>query len=146
MRARELSAGEHGRTFALVFDAGDEVVGELTGWCGSEGVTAAKFTGVGAFSEVTVAWFDWEAKAYRDIPIDEQVELLSMIGDIAEQDGEPALHAHVVLGTRDGYARGGHLRTGRVRPTLELVVDEVPAHLRKRHDPRTGLALIDLSA
>jgi hypothetical protein len=30
----------------------------------------------------------------------------------------------------------------RVRPTLDLVVDEVPAHLRKRHDSKSGLALI----
>jgi uncharacterized protein len=146
MKARELSSGEHGRTFALVFDAGDEVVEQLSGWCRSEGITAARLTGVGAFSEVTVAWFDWEAREYRDIPINEQVELLSIVGDVAEQDGEPALHAHVVLGTREGLARGGHLRRGRVRPTLELVLDEVPAHLRKRPDAESGLALIDLSA
>jgi uncharacterized protein len=49
-----------------------------------------------------------------------------------------------VLGTRDGTTRGGHLIEGYVRPTLELIVDEVPAHLRRRYDPDTGLALIAL--
>ena len=39
---------------------------------------------------------------------------------------------------------GGHLIAGHVRPTLELVVDEVPAHLRRRYDPESGLALINL--
>ncbi len=146
MRARRLSEGPHGRTFALVFDHGDEALAELTDWCEAEGVTAARLTGVGAFSAATVAWFDWEAKEYRDIPVDEQVELLALNGDVAEQDGSPAIHIHVVLGRRDGTTRGGHLRAATVRPTLELVLDEVPARLRKRHDEESGLALIDLGA
>lgn len=146
MKARLLSEGPSGRTFALVFDRGDEAFGEITRWCKEEGVTAARLTGVGAFAEATVAWFDWEAKEYRDIPVEEQVELLALNGDVAEQDGDPAVHAHVVLGRSDGSTRGGHLRAATVRPTLELIVDEVPDHLRKRHDPESGLALIDLGA
>jgi predicted DNA-binding protein with PD1-like motif len=145
MKARQVSA-DGGRTFVLVFDPGDEVVEELTRWCSEHGVTAARFTGVGGFSDATVAWFDPEAHEYRPIPVTEQVELLSLNGDVAEQDGKPAPHAHAVLGRRDGSAAGGHLLAGHVRPTLELVVDEVPAHLRKRRDPQTGLALIALDA
>ncbi len=45
---------------------------------------------------------------------------------------------------RDGSTVGGHLLEGHVRPTLELTLIEPPAHLRKRKDPETGLALIDL--
>lgn len=143
MKARELAANAEGKTHLLVFDAGDEAMEVLERWCRSQGIAAASFRGVGAFSEAVVAWFDPQSHEYRDIPVPEQVELLSMIGDVAEQDGEPAVHAHVVLGASDGLARGGHLRSGRVRPTLELVVDEAPGHLRKRFDPRSGLPLID---
>jgi predicted DNA-binding protein with PD1-like motif len=132
------------KTFALVFESGDEVIEQLTGWCQERGITAARLTGVGAFSEATIAWFDCEAREFREIPVTEQVELLALSGDVAEQDGMPAIHVHVVLGTRDGSARGGHLTAARVRPTLELVVDEVLAHLRKRPDPKSGLALIAL--
>jgi predicted DNA-binding protein with PD1-like motif len=127
-----------------VLESGDEVVEQLTGWCREQGVTAARLTGVGAFSEATIAWFDWEEREFREIPVTEQVELLALSGDVAEREGQPAIHVHVVLGTRDGTARGGHLMAVRVRPTLELVVDEVPAHLRKRHDTKSGLALIAL--
>jgi predicted DNA-binding protein with PD1-like motif len=143
MKARRLVSSFEGTTHLLVFEAGDEVMEVLEGWCRSEGIGAASFRGVGAFSKAVVAWFDPEAREYRDIPVAEQVELLSMIGDVAEQDGEPAVHAHVVLGTSDGFARGGHLRRGQVRPTLELIVDEAPGHLRKRFDPASGLPLID---
>jgi predicted DNA-binding protein with PD1-like motif len=56
------------------------------------------------------------------------------------------VHAHVVVGTRDGSARGGHLLEGHVRPTLELLVEEAPAELRKTYDRQSGLALIDPGA
>jgi uncharacterized protein len=144
MQARELTANGETATFALIFDCGDEVVQELTDWCQAKGVTAARFTGVGALSRAVVAWFDWEARGYRKIPVDEQVELLGLNGDVAEQDGQATIHAHVVMGRRDGSACGGHLVEAHVRPTLELILDTVPSHLRKRHDRDSGLALIAL--
>ena len=142
MRCKELSRGKHGRTLVLVFAAGDEVMETLGSWCRDEGVGAARFTAIGAMSDAVLGWFDWETKQYREIPIDEQVEVLTLAGDVALENGEPAVHAHVVVGTGDGTARGGHLLRGHVRPTLELVLDEAPAHLRKRHDEMSGLALI----
>jgi len=82
----------------------------------------------------------------RRIPVDEQCEVLSLIGDIASGDDGPSLHAHVVLGLADGTTRGGHLLEGRVFPTLEVVVTETPAELRKVARPELGIALIDLPA
>jgi len=75
--------------------------------------------------------------------IQEQVEVLSLIGDIALDDGEPKVHAHVVVGKSDGTAHGGHVLEAHVRPTLEVVLTESPRHLRKRFDPESCLALID---
>lgn len=142
MQWRELSRGEHGRSVVLVFTTGDEVMESLPGWCREQRVTPAHFTAIGALSDVTLGWFDWEEKTYREIPLEEQVEVLSLAGDVALQDDQPAVHAHIVVGRSDGSAHGGHLLRAHVRPTLELVLDEVPVHLRKRHDPESGLALI----
>jgi hypothetical protein len=93
---------------------------------------------------VTLGYFELEKRDYKRIPIDEQVEVVSLVGNIARGDDGPKLHAHVVVGKRDGAAFGGHLIDARVRPTLEVVLVETPAHLRRRSDPATGLALIDL--
>ncbi len=131
------------RTFALVFDKGDEVLAELEKFARDHGITAARFTAIGAFSAVKLGYFDRERREYLEIPLEEQVEALSLLGDIAEQDSEPKVHAHVVVGLRDGGTRGGHLLEAHVWPTLELILDESPAHLRKRSDAATGLALID---
>jgi predicted DNA-binding protein with PD1-like motif len=142
MQWRELSKGTHGRTVVLVFAHGDEVMDGLREWCGEQGIGAARFTAIGAFSDAALGWFDWQAKEYREIAVDEQVEVLALSGDVALEDGAPAVHAHVVLGRSDAGTLGGHLLRGHVRPTLELVLDEAPAHLRKQHDPESGLALI----
>jgi predicted DNA-binding protein with PD1-like motif len=135
------------KTFALVFDKGDEVVGELTAFAKGERVRAAHFTAIGAFSEVTLGYFDRGRKDYKRMAIGEQVEVLSLIGDVALDDkGAPKVHAHVVVGLSDSQTRGGHLLSARVWPTLEVILVESPAYLRKRHDPDTGLALIDPAA
>jgi uncharacterized protein len=143
MRAKLLNdQGE--KTFALIFDKGDEVVSGLTAFAKERGVAAGHFTAIGAFSQVTLGYFDGELKDYVKIPVREQVEVLSLIGDIALDGGEPKLHAHVVIGKRDGTAHGGHLVDARVWPTLEVILEESPRHLRRTLDPETGLALIDL--
>jgi predicted DNA-binding protein with PD1-like motif len=138
-------AGE--RTYVLVLDPGEEVFRTIAAFAGEERLSAASLAALGAFAEATVGWFDPEAKSYRKIPIAQQCEVLSALGDVAlGDDGEPSLHMHVVLGFSDGSTRGGHLLEGMVRPTLEVTLTETPAHLRRKQRPQLGLALIDLSA
>ena len=134
------------RTWALIFDKGDEPVAGLTAFAKAQNLGAAHFTAIGAFSDVTLGYFDRAKRDYKKIPLHEQVEVLSLLGDVALDKGEPKVHAHVVVGRADGEARGGHLLEAHVWPTLEVVLVESPRHLRKRHDPETGLALIDPSA
>ena len=70
-------------------------------------------------------YFDWEKKEYLKRPVKEQVEVASLIGDVAEDPaGAPTLHIHIVVGTRDGSAKAGHLGEAHVRPTLEVIVTE----------------------
>jgi predicted DNA-binding protein with PD1-like motif len=144
MRSKMLNAGPE-RTYALIFDKGDEPVSLISAFAKEHKIGAARLSAIGAFSEVVLGYFDWEKKEYKKIPIREQVEVLSLLGDIAlGENGEPKLHAHVVLGKRDGSAHGGHLLEGRVRPTLEVLLIQSPAALQKVHDPETGLALIHI--
>ena len=136
---------EHGglRTMVLVLSTGDEAMAALTDFATSQRLRAAQFTAIGACSRTVVAYFDWATKQYQKIAIDEQVEVLSLAGDITLDDDTPKVHAHMVVGKRDGTAHGGHLAEAHVRPTLEIVLTETPAHLRRRFDPDSGLALID---
>jgi uncharacterized protein len=135
------------KTFALVFDAGEEVVAGLLQFARDHELSGAHLTAIGAFERVTLGFFDMAKKDYKKIPIQEQVELMSLVGNVARDDkGNPKLHAHVVVGKSDGSAHGGHLLDAYVRPTLEVVVVEASRHLRRTIRGELGLALLDLSS
>ncbi|HEY1427056.1 MAG TPA: PPC domain-containing DNA-binding protein [Caulobacteraceae bacterium] len=144
MKSKLVWAAE--RTFVLVLDPGDEVLAAITRFAVETGLQAASLTAIGAFERATVGWFDLKRRAYHPIAINEQCEALSLVGDIAlGDDGTPTLHAHAVLGLRDGSTRGGHLLRAVVQPTLEVTLVETPAPLRRRRRPELGIALIDLA-
>ncbi|TJV43876.1 MAG: DNA-binding protein [Mesorhizobium sp.] len=147
MKSRLVNEISGQRTFVIVLDPGEEAFTALTDFAADRKVDGASLTAIGAFERATVGWFDPDAKTYRKIPIDEQCEVLSAIGDVAlGDDGKPSLHVHAVLGLSDGTTRGGHLLDGIVRPTLEITLVEAPGHLRRSKRPGLGVALIDLDA
>jgi uncharacterized protein len=132
------------RTFVVVLATGDEAVSTLVSFAADQRLAGSHFTAIGAFSRAVVAYFDWAVKQYRNIRIDEQVEVLSLVGDVTLDQSQPKVHAHTVLGKSDATAHGGHLVEAIVRPTLEVVITELPRHLHRRVDRESGLALIDL--
>jgi hypothetical protein len=145
MKAKQIDTQNGSKTFAVIFSIGDEVASGLAEFARQNRLGAAHFTAIGAFRDVTLGYFDWERKDYKKIPLNEQVEVLSLVGDITlDEKGNPKVHAHVVVGRSDGTAHGGHLLAAHVRPTLEVIVVESPQHLQRRHDPESGLALIRL--
>jgi len=145
MQHRLLQSTAGRRSFVVILATGDEVMQSLQSFVRDQKIDTAQITGIGAFSSLTLMYFDWDTKRYESIPVSEQVEVASLMGDVAQgPSGEAALHIHLVIGKRDGSAMAGHLGQGKVRPTLELIVEEPPAHLRKVKDPETGLALIQL--
>jgi len=145
MKARLVAENNGVKTYAIVLAKGDEVMSGLTDFARQNKVTSARFTAIGAFSNATVAWFDRTKKEYKLIPIKQQVELISMIGDIALVNERPAVHTHVSLGSSDGTVRGGHLVEANVFPTLELFITVYRTALHKQPDEATGLELIDPS-
>ena len=108
MRHKLLHEADGQRTFAVVLETGDEVMATLQAFAEREAITAAQFTAIGAFSDVMLMYFDWQKKEYTRIPVREQVEVASLIGDVAGAlSGGPALHIHVVVGKSDGTAMAG---------------------------------------
>src|SRR5882757_9305950 len=143
MQVQLLSPGEQTRQYAVIFGKGDEAFSGLLDFADKYHVSSAHFTAIGALSGATLAWFDPQRKMYKKIPIEGQVEVISMVGDIALYQGKPAVHTHMVVGTSDGTTRGGHVLSAYVWPTLEVMVtvDSIP--MQKRFDPETDLTLID---
>jgi uncharacterized protein len=133
------------KTFAVLLDQGDEPVSALLQFVRDHKIAAAHLTARGGLQRVTLGHFEPSAKEYKRVAIDEQVEVLSFLGDIArDEKGQSQLHAKVVVGKSDGTACGGHLFEASVRPTMEIVVVESPWELRRRVREDVGAALLDL--
>jgi predicted DNA-binding protein with PD1-like motif len=145
MKAKLIHEADGLRTFAVVLQIGDEISQSLQTVAESERLSAAQVTAIGAFEKAKVTFWVWETRDYEDISVNEQVEVLSLNGDITlDESGRPKLHLHTVLGRRDGSTIGGHLKTRHVRPTLEIIVTEAPVHLCRKHDLVSGLPLISI--
>jgi predicted DNA-binding protein with PD1-like motif len=144
MKSQLLDVSDGRRTVVAVLDPGDEVVAALTDVASTFGLDGASLSGIGGFSGATLGFFDPSVKDYARIPIAEQVEVVSLLGDIALHEGKPKIHVHVVVSRRDGRTAGGHVLEAHVEPTLEVVLEESPSHLRREIDDRTGLPLIRL--
>lgn len=130
--------------YALVFETGDEVMELLETFANEHSLKAAHFTAIGAFSEAELGFFDFDRKDYKKIPVKEQMEVLSLIGDVALYADKSKLHVHVVVGKGDGTTMGGHLLKAIVHPTLELILEESPGYLQRRMDEETLLPLIEI--
>ena len=141
MRTKQID--DNPKTFAVILETGEEILASVKSFAKMQGLAGSSFKAIGALSRAELGWFNWETKKYETaVKLDEQVELLSLIGDIAVKDAEPQVHAHLVVGRADGSAQGGHLLSATVRPTCELILTESPESMQKQIDPESGLALI----
>jgi predicted DNA-binding protein with PD1-like motif len=145
MKSAKIAGDAGAEIRVVILDSGEEAFATLTKFANEAGLTAASLTAIGAFERATIGWFDFDKKTYKKIEVSQQCEVLSAIGDLAiGDDGKASLHVHVVLGLSDGTTRGGHLLAGTVRPTLEVVLTDTPAHLRRKKRPDISIALINL--
>jgi hypothetical protein len=131
------------RSWMMILATGDEVKASLLEFARRERISGVSFYAVGAFERAELAYFEWSAKKYRPIKVDEQTEVVSLIGNVVPGEAdEYIVHAHATLGLADGGTRGGHLNEGHVRPTLEITILETPAGLRRKMNVQVGIPLI----
>ncbi len=145
MKARLLHHEASVRTFLLVFEPGDEFLAPLLEFARRENVQNARFSAIGALAGATLAWFNPESKQYEPFTIDEQVECASLIGNITVKNAKPFVHAHCVLGKRDGSCVGGHIKNLKVLPTLEMTLVQFPGKIARKF-AESGFLLIDPEA
>jgi uncharacterized protein len=143
MQYRILDERSGRRVFAVILETSEIFPEKLIEFARDKSVRSGWLTALGAFSDATVAFWDPVTKEYLRIGIREQVEVVSLVGNIAVMpDNSQRIHAHAVLGQRDGSTRGGHLIEGRVLPTLEVFLMETGDLITRRVDDETGLPLI----
>lgn len=134
-----------GNQYVLKLDPEEEVRASLTGFLEREDIRAGYFLAFGAFSRVKLRYFDYNVKFYRDHILDQQVEVVSLLGNIARVDGKPRIHMHAAVANSQIQTFSGDIAEGVVRPTLELFLTKFEGELRRTKDPETGLELLELA-
>lgn len=146
MQVKLLSENSGQREFAVVFHPGDNPCAGLADFADKYHIQSAHFTAIGALHDGRLGWFDPQKKMYRVNPIDQQAEVVSLVGDVALLNGKPNIHMHCVLPLEDGATRGGHIIDAHVWPLLEVFVTADPTPLVRKHDAASNLNAIDTDA
>jgi uncharacterized protein len=126
----------------LRFDSGEDVILELLNYCTEKGITAAFFSGLGACGEILLSYYDLQTKSYVDRSFSEDLEIISLTGNVAVLNGNHVIHAHGVFSRRDYSTLGGHINKLVVSATCELHLTELEGSMERKFDKKTGLNLL----
>jgi predicted DNA-binding protein with PD1-like motif len=143
MQFQRFGQGDRAR-YQLRFESGEKVAETFNAWLKAHEIGYASMTGLGAVSRATVSFWNAETKEYEQHTLKEQLEVVSLIGNVAIKDGAPFTHIHVGLGRRDLFIVGGHFNDATVHPTLEISLQPEPASVHRILDDSCGLYVIDL--
>jgi hypothetical protein len=122
------------RSWFVTLEPGDEVMEGLSSFAVRESIDVASFTAIGGLEAASLGFYNVQTKGFDDVKLDpEQVEVLSLMGEITFDEGNPWVHAHVVVGRRNGTTSGGHLLRGIVQPILIVTLNELPHALEPHH-------------
>jgi hypothetical protein len=124
-------------------ETAEELTTSLVELAGHFSVRFAALDGIGAVSSAVLGYYDVSAQTYGWREVRQQMEVVSLVGNISRRGGQPVIHAHAVLSGAQFTTLGGHVREAVVRPTLELVLRLADVQVERLPDP-SGLALWSL--
>ena len=134
------------RTIVARMEPGEDVIETIEDVAKMHNVVAGHLSLIGAIAGAKLGYFDLESKTYKHFSVDEDVEVVSCMGNISMHEGSMIVHAHMIVADEKGRCYGGHLLPGcRVSVTIELFITEVEAKIQRAKDPGTGLNLLSLT-
>lgn len=129
--------------YILAFHAGDRFLETLKEFVKKEGIKAATFDGIGAVNSLTLGFFNSESKNYQEKVLNENLEVVSLTGNISKSGGDLVVHAHGVFGNSAYQGLAGHIKDMTISVTLELRLDKLSAGLERSKDDASGLNLLN---
>ena len=119
----------------------EEIIETLKNFCKENMVRLAKVEAIGATNKVTLGLFKTVEKQYLTHEYSGDFEVISMLGNISEKDGEVYLHCHMAIADETGNMYGGHLSSAVVSATLEGVISLSDGQIDRYMDDEIGLNL-----
>jgi len=128
--------------FILVLHKGEPVLASILKCVKTLKIPSAALSGLGAFENPTIAYFDLSQQKYLDKTFPGIYELISLTGNITQSEGKPMAHIHVALGNKDYQVIGGHFKDALVGVTVEITITPLQNPIQRELDPTVGIRLI----
>lgn len=133
-----------GERVQIRFESGEHLAASLLAWLKAEGIGYATMTGLGAVSGATISYWNANTRQYEQHQLDEQMEVVSLVGNVTIKEGAPFTHIHVTLGRRDLSILGGHFNDATVHPNVEVWLRPESETVERTLDESSGLFLMHL--
>ncbi len=131
-----------GNRYVVRLNRGDEIISSITELCKKEAIKAGSISGIGATQLVEAGFYSFKKKRYCGYCFNQNMEILSLLGNISTKDGDPYLHLHIVVSNDEGEALGGHLTKAIISVTGEIFIDTIDVEINREPDSLTGINLM----
>ncbi len=131
-----------GRTYIFRLAKGKDLLEQLTDFCHDNQIKCGIVSGIGAVENATINYYDQAKKKYDKLVINTEAELLSLKGNVSIKDNRPFVHAHVILGAKDGSVKGGHLVLGTKIYSAEVFIQELVGEPKVRKEDKVTKLLL----
>lgn len=134
-----------GSGFVIRLEQGDDILKSIKQFAEKEKVGAAFFEGIGSLYKARLGHYDFkDTRTYKYETFNEDLEILTLSGNVSTMNGHALPHAHVTLGRRDFSVIGGHLEEDSLANMVEVNLILLPGKLEKAKDSTVGLNLLQL--
>lgn len=131
------------KTEVLILKRGDELISKITDFCEKKNINSAWFSGLGAAESANLAIYDLDKKEYQKKRVPGPLEITNISGNIAKLGKKLIIHCHTTLSDTKMKAYAGHVEEMIISGTGEIFFTLLDDKLIRKHDPETGLNLIE---
>lgn len=128
--------------YILSFQMGEGLQEELIKFCKDEDIRSGFFVGFGGLQELDLSYYNLSEKRYEDKNIKENLEIVSLTGNIARLNNDIIIHMHGVFSDSKSNAIGGHVKKIVVSGTCEVFLTIFDDVIERKYDDATGLNLM----
>lgn len=116
-------------------EIGEEIQEALRQFAQATHIKSAFYQGIGALTQVELAFFCTDQKVYDRRFFEDEYELITLVGNLSAHDELIVPHTHVAIGDRNFQTYSGHLVRGVVSVTAEILVTTIDIALSRKEDP-----------
>jgi len=135
---------QNGDTYIVRLERGEEIHNSLRAFCLQQAITAGWINGIGAVMQAELGYFHRDRKEYSWRQITTDHELTSLLGNISLKEGEIWLHLHATLSDENFQVTAGHLQSGVISVTGEILLHPLPGAVNRQLDPEFNSFLLNL--